>query len=198
MLFIIGAGGHAKIALATAAAVGMPIAGLLDDDLASQGKYLWGHRVIGPISELAHGSHAFIAIGDNRVRKALGLRLTNRVEWVTLIHPSSIIDKSVTIGKGNLIAAGVVVQPDAAIGNHVILNTSCSVDHDSVIGDYVHIAPGAVLTGSVRVGEGCLVGARSVLLPGCMVGSWSTVGAGAVVVRDLPSGVVAKGIPAKI
>jgi len=36
------------------------------------------------------------------------------------------------------------------------------------------------------------------VIQGRAIGPWSTVGAGAVVIRDLPAGVTAVGVPARI
>ncbi len=36
------------------------------------------------------------------------------------------------------------------------------------------------------------------MVPSVRVGQWTTVGAGAAVVRDLPSGVIATGVPARV
>ena len=43
-----------------------------------------------------------------------------------------------------------------------------------------------------------LVGANAVVLEGVTVGKGSVVAAGAVVVRDVPPGVVVAGVPAKV
>jgi len=43
-----------------------------------------------------------------------------------------------------------------------------------------------------------LVGANAVVLEGVRVGKGSVVAAGAVVVRDVPPGVVVAGVPAKV
>jgi len=66
-----------------------------------------------------------------------------------------------------------------------------------VVGDYVHVGPGARLTGGVQLGEGVFIGAGAVVVPGRRIEAWTIVGAGAVVVLDLPSGVTARGVPAR-
>ncbi len=101
------------------------------------------------------------------------------------------------LGRGTVVFAGAVVQPDAVIGDHVIVNTGATVDHDCVVGDYAHLAPGVHLAGSVHVGEGAFLGIGSVVSPGVRIGRWTTLGAGAVAIRDLADGAVAVGVPAR-
>src|SRR5438445_6212196 len=47
----------------------------------------------------------------------------------------------------------------------------------------------------IVIGEDCWIGAAAIILAN--VGSQSTIGAGSVVVKDIPSGVIAVGVPAK-
>lgn len=202
-LWIIGAGGHAKVVIETARAMATfePV-GVLDDDASRWGSTVLGLPVTGPIApdrlrELGV-ERAVLAIGNNRARAALADRLEGLVTWVTLVHPSAVVAPSVRLGEGTVVFAGAIVQPDSVIGRHVIINTGSSVDHDGVIGDLAHIAPGARLAGGVRVGEGALVGIGACVIPGRAIGDWATVGAGAAVVEDIPPGVVAKGVPARV
>jgi len=200
-ILIIGAGGHAKVVADILLSRGEKVLGFLDDN-----PQLWGQtRLDLPI--LA-GTDSFlefqpdgliIGIGVNTVRKAIVERLGDaaRLLWRLAIHPSAVIAPSVSLGPGTVICAGVVINPDTAIGQHVIINTGATVDHDCVIEDYAHVAPGSTLTGAIRVGVGALIGARAVAIPGRTVGAWATVGAGAVITRDVPAGIVAKGIPAR-
>jgi acetyltransferase-like isoleucine patch superfamily enzyme len=81
---------------------------------------------------------------------------------------------------------------------NVVLNTGCSVDHDGVIGDHAHLHPGAVLAGAVTVGPYSYIGTNAAVNPGLSVGKRSMIGSGAVVVEDIPDGVVAYGVPARV
>jgi acetyltransferase EpsM len=47
------------------------------------------------------------------------------------------------------------------------------------------------------MGEGSMMGVGSSVIPCVKIGSWATIGAGAAVVRDIPDGVTAVGVPAK-
>lgn len=195
-IVVIGAGGHAKVVVATALAAGFQVRAVLDDNPQRWGKHILGVEVIGPVARARELAGAgVIAIGENRIRKILSAGLGLR--WEVLVHPQSIVHPSVRLGEGTQVFAGTVIQPDTLIGAHSIINTSASVDHDCVLGDFVHIAPGVRVAGGVTLGEGVLMGISSCALPGSYIGAWSVVGGGSVVVDNLPPEVTAVGVPAR-
>ena len=201
-LWVIGAGGHAKVAIDTARAAGLgEPAGVLDDDPARLDTSVLGVPVRGsvdPETVTRLGvERAMIAVGQNRIRAALAARLDGLVEWVTVVHPGAVVSPAAQLGEGTVIFAGAVVQADAALGRHVIVNTGASVDHDCAIGDFVHIAPGARLAGNVYVDMGVLLGIGSCVIPARRIGARAVVGAGAVVIDDIPPDVTAIGVPAR-
>lgn len=200
-ILIIGAGGHAKVLADALLSRGERVLGFVDDNAQLWGQSRLGLPILGGIDSYTtfQPDGLLLGIGVNSVRKAIVERLGEaaRPLWRTAIHPSAVIAASASIGPGTAICAGVVVNPDTVIGQHAIINTGATVDHDCLIEDYAHIAPGSTLTGSIRVGAGALIGARTVTIPGRTIGAWATVGAGAVITRDIPPGVTAKGIPAR-
>lgn len=195
---VIGAGGHAKVVLATLQACGHTVGAVFDDDPSKWGGDLLGVTVRGGVAQLAgmSGVRAVIAVGDNAARAAIAERLP-AVEWLTLVHPAAHVHPSVQLGPGTVVFAGAVIQPESRIGAHVIVNTSASVDHDCVVGDFTHLAPGVHLAGSVRAGRGVFLGIGGVVAPGLRIGDWTTVGAGAAVLTDLPERITAVGVPAR-
>ena len=129
--YLIGAGGHAKVILALLESLGKTCLGIYDDDSSLWGTRLLQGEVIGPVSDLfdCKNNRAVIAIGDNYTRQEISKRFRN-IKWETLIHPFSMVHKSVKIGCGSVVFAGSVIQPDVTIGRHSIINTSVSIDHD--------------------------------------------------------------------
>ncbi|MGE3841795.1 MAG: acetyltransferase [Vicinamibacterales bacterium] len=194
---VIGAGGHAKVVLATIEAAGGQVLHVLDDSPSLWGTAVMGRMITGPISpeSVPSGAQVILAVGDNRGRASLAGRLP--VRWGTVVHPSAVVHRSVVLGEGTVVFAGAVIQPDTRIGPHAIVNTSSSIDHDGALGSFVHIAPGARLAGRVTVGDGALVGVGSAVIPGIAIGAWATVGAGSVVVRNVADGVTVAGCPAR-
>ena len=196
-LYVIGAGGHAKVVIATAEACGFADIEIVDDAAERYPHGVLGRPVRGGVAGVLADptATAVLAIGNNETRRKLATGALCR--FAVLIHPSAVVHKSVRLGAGTVVFAGVVLQPDTRIGAHCIVNTSASIDHDCVLGDYVHVAPGTRLAGNVTLDAGVFLGIGAVCVPGVRIGAWTTVGAGAAVVGDLAAGVVAIGVPAK-
>jgi sugar O-acyltransferase (sialic acid O-acetyltransferase NeuD family) len=185
---LIGAGGHANVINAILTDLGHSLSGVYDDhSFKFKGKQTIQSNPEGL-------ENVVIAIGDNKARKE---KSSYHNQYVLLIHPSVLLDKSVAIGIGSVLIHGSIVQAGTIIGEHVIVNTNATIDHDCNIGDFTHIAPNATLCGNVSVGEGTLIGASVTVLPGVKIGKWCVVGAGSVVNKNLPDFSKVAGIPAK-
>ena len=197
-IYLIGAGGHAKVILALLEAQGRKCLGIYDDNEQRQGTTLMGVPVIGAVKEIPDKCDisAVIAIGDNAVRKRIAESFRN-ICWATLVHPHSWVHSSVKIEEGSVVFAGAVIQPDTHVGKHTIINTSASVDHDCRIGDFCHIAPGCHLAGGVAVGDNTFIGIGTVVIPCIYVASKITIGAGAAVVKDIEQYGTYVGVPAR-
>ncbi|MCS7242181.1 acetyltransferase [Candidatus Caldatribacterium sp.] len=197
-VYVIGAGGHAKVVVSTLLEAGVSVDGLFDDDVGKVGSAVMGVRVLGTLADARAISPqaGIIGIGDNRTRRRIAEELVGW-EWISVIHPRAYVHPSVCVGPGVVVFAGSVIQPGVHLGAHVIVNTGVTVDHDCVVHDFAHLAPGVHLAGAVEVGEGVLLGVGSVVIPGVRIGEWAVVGAGSVVVRDIPSCVTVVGVPAK-
>jgi sugar O-acyltransferase (sialic acid O-acetyltransferase NeuD family) len=196
-LVVVGAGGHAKVVVATARAAGFHVVAIVDDAPARWGGCLLGVAVSGPTEPILQDPDAqvVLAIGGNRVRRRLAGPA--RCRFVSIVHPAASVDATVVLGAGSVVFAGAVIQPDTVIGAHAIVNTAASIDHDCVLGDAVHLAPGCRLAGNVTLGDEVFLGIGAVVIPGITIGAGTTVGAGAAVVHDLPGGIIAVGVPAR-
>ncbi|MGH7635229.1 MAG: acetyltransferase [Gemmatimonadaceae bacterium] len=210
LVLIWGAGGHGKVVADLVRMSGHAVAGYADLDRAKQGAVVEPGGATVVISEadlvqLLDQGHALpcratavaLGLGDNEARLRAAQR-AGRALMRALVHPAATVSESAQLGNGTVVFAGAVVNAAATIGAAVVINSGAVVEHDCSVGDGAHIAPGAVLTGGVSVGQGTLVGARAVVLPGIAIGADALVGAGAVVAGDVPSGVVAAGVPARV
>jgi len=207
-LLILGAGGHAKVVAETALASGATSRVAFLDDRSTgpdECSPVLGWPVIGPLAwslqpdTQAQFAAAVVAIGHAATRlhwieqlQAAGYSLP------VLVHPMAWISPSAQIGPASVVFAQAAVQALANIGIGAILNTGCSVDHDVQLANGVHICPGACLAGEVQVGARSWIGIGASVIQQVCIGADVTVGAGAAVLCDLPDGVTAVGVPARI
>jgi acetyltransferase-like isoleucine patch superfamily enzyme len=118
--------------------------------------------------------------------------------WLTLGEGARL-----EIGAGSFLNLGcmVAVQHRVTIGDHTMLANHCFVsDADHRFDDPELPVPwqGFSSKGPTSIGSNCWIGANCVVTSGVTVGDRCVVGANSVVTRDLPSGVVAVGAPARV
>lgn len=195
-LWVLGAGGHAKVVTATAREAGREVLALVDPRPERTGARVLGVPVVGEDEPVPAGAELVVAVGDNRVRARLAQRHAT-MAFATLVHPRAYLAEETQVGDGTVVFAHAVLQPGARVGRHAIVNTAAVVEHDCELADLVQVASGATLAGGVSAGEGAFVGAGATVLPGVRLGAWCVVGAGAVVVRDVPEGATVVGVPAR-
>jgi len=195
---LIGYSGHAFVIADTLLEQGFQLEGYYDLELKQSNpfnlKYLGSDDAIFNEESI----HFFPSVGSNILRKKIFLQLIERkCSTLTIRHESAVISRHAQIGRGNFIAARVIVNALSQIGDGCILNTGCIIEHECIISNFVHVGPGTVLLGNVRIGEGSLIGANSVIKPGVLIGSNVTLGAGSVVINDIPNGETWVGNPAR-
>ena len=100
------------------------------------------------------------------------------------IHPGARIGKRLFIDHG----MGVVIGETAEIGNDVVLYQGVTLGGGSMRKGKRH----------PTVGNGVVIGAQATILGPVVIGDGAMIGAGSVVVKDIPSGAVAVGVPAKV
>lgn len=180
--------------------------GVLDQAL-SRGELVAGVPVVGNDGDLASsaaevGAELFVvAIGDNATRGAVLTRASAaapHLQVATIVHPSAVIGHDATIGAGSILLAGCVVGNGTHVGQGALLGIRSSIDHDGRLGDHASLGPGATTGGTVRIGRATAIGLGASVIHGVTIGDDTVVGAGAVVLEDLPSGVVAYGVPARV
>ena len=196
MIYLYGASGHAKVIIETLELEQKKVGGLIDDNPAIVGLLSYPVFQKFPASFDVEKDGLIVSIGGNAIRKKIVTQLN--ALFFQSIHPSVNLSKSALLGVGTVIMAGVCVNADAKIGNHVILNTNSSIDHDCWIDDFAHISPNVALAGHVSVGEGTHIGIGACVVQGVKIGKWVTIGAGAVIIKDVPDFAVVVGNPGRI
>ena len=213
-LVVVGAGGFGREVLDVVDAVNdaadapvWAIAGAVDDSPTDANlAHLRSRGVahLGTTAELlgldvaSRPTHYVVGIGNPAVRRKVAERLDAAgLVPATLVHPSVTRGYDVEIGPGSVLCAGVRLTTHIRIGRHVHLNLNATVGHDTTIGDYVSANPLASISGDCVIEDEALIGVAGVILNGLRVGRGSVVGGSACVVKDVPPGVVVKGVPAR-
>lgn len=122
-----------------------------------------------------------------------------------------LIREHTVLGAHVLVGTSTVIDGHVRIGDFVKIETGCYIPTHTVIGSRVFLGPHVVLTNDrypLRrrreyqplgpiLEDDVTLGAGVVVCPGVRIGAMSFVAAGSVVTRDIPPGVLAKGIPAR-
>jgi sugar O-acyltransferase (sialic acid O-acetyltransferase NeuD family) len=118
--------------------------------------------------------------------------------FINIIHKSSQISNTTSLGNGVLINPLVSIAAKTKIGNFVGINRNVSIGHHVILNDFVTINPGVNISGFVEIGDGTMVGVGSNIIDGIKIGNSCIIGAGSVVTKDIPDNVLAYGNPCKI
>lgn len=136
----------------------------------------------------------------------IGVRVTVMANCEILVYPTTrhssvrgrlILEDGAIIATGASIrAAGGVIRigKGSGIGQHSVV---VAANHGVKLGVPFFHTPWDETRVGVTVGDNVWVGANCVLLPGVTIGDNSLVAAGSVVTRDVPSGEIWGGVPAR-
>ncbi len=206
-LVIIGASGHAKVIIDIIEKHNKyNIVGAIDS-FKPIGSSVFNIKIIGREHDIEHlkKTHHFnrgiIAIGDNHARKKIYKKIINTApdfKFINAIHPSAIIGKNVTIGKGVAIIAGAIINSDAKVGDFCIINTKASLGHDSELEAFSSLAPNSTIGGGVKIGTCTAIYLSASVIQGINIGAHSIIGAGSLIVKDVKNHVKVFGVPGKV
>lgn len=202
LLYMLGAGGHAKVVIDTLDFNGLHRLTLVlrDDNPVLEGTLVLSNPVYYPALTEAGVQTGFfhVAVGNNRIRQRLFLEMNARAHQpLSIISNRAAIAKSATLKEGTFVAPFAVVAAESKVDEGCIVNHGAIVDHECNIGAFCHIAPGAVLGGGVNVGAGSFIGAGAKVLPEITLGNNVIIGAGAVVNHPVLDDQCVVGVPAR-
>jgi len=205
-ILIFGAGGHAKVIVDIIEKQGKyNIAGFIDNH-CSKNTVIMGYKVIGNDSafkEIVSSYEIYggvIGIGDNSIRSKIRnqiIKVIPNFEFINCIHPKAVVAKDVTLGDGNVVMAGAIINSSTKIKNHCILNTNSSIDHDGLMSDFSSIAPNTTVGGSVEIGDYSAIGIGANIFDSIKIGCNCVIGGGSLVCNDTKDNSIYYGSPSK-
>jgi acetyltransferase EpsM len=182
---------------------GYEVVAFLDDTPGLAGGELGGLPV-WPGSDLAELRRRDVgAVATHIADRDFRVELRDRsaasgVALLTVVHAAAYVSPSARLGAGTLVKAGAVVDTGARVGDLCIIDNGATVAHDCVIADACHLAPGVVMGGGCRIGERTLLGVGTSVSSRVAIGAGVIAAPGAVIVRDVPDGVIVEGSPARV
>jgi sugar O-acyltransferase (sialic acid O-acetyltransferase NeuD family) len=207
-LLIVGSGGFGRetaqaVHSLNTAGKAWRLRGYIDDDPARHASTIDGTAVLGGRDLVAQmpGTSIVVCTGNprdyvSRVRIVNDLDLPSE-RFATIVHPSTAVSHSSTIGVGSVLLAQVCLTAAVHVGAHVAIMPHVTLTHDDVVDDFATIASGVHLGGGVRIEKGAYIGAGALVREGLTVGAFSLVGMGSVLTRSVPPFQVWAGVPAR-
>ena len=202
-LYIGGAGGMGREALTLLRAADREreVSGFVVDDAFAGAAGAVEGLPVRPWSAIAATASTLrfvVAIGSTERGRLITAIERSGGRFETLVHPSVEIPPGVEIGVDCIVLAGAIFTTNIRVGPHTIINLGCTLSHDVRVGRQVTLAPGVHLAGRVQVEDEATIGIGAVVIDGVTIGAGTVIGAGAVVTKDIPPGVVAVGVPARV
>lgn len=173
--------------------------GFLDDNINALEGYPSDYNVISKIDDFRFKDDecVLLCITEPEIKEKIVRRINGRARFLSFIHESSLIGKSVNIGEGTIIGPNCVLTTNVKIGPFVTIVLGTTVGHDSVISDFASLMVQVTISGKVEIGKYVFIGNNSNVYPGKKVGEKTKISAGSSVFKDIPQNSLVWGNPSR-
>lgn len=175
------------------------------DDFKLKGSSVNNTPILGGIDDVKQGfkdqlfDEIIIGVGYKHMvfRNDLFERFQMDIPFGSIIHSSSYIDKTVSIGKGTVIFPSCTIDMHVKIGDNCLFYNGCIVAHDSKISSNSIFSPGVKIAGFCDIGKNTTLGIGTIISDHIIIANDVKTGAGAVVVKNIDESGLYIGIPAR-
>ena len=117
--------------------------------------------------------------------------------FTNLIHPTSVINYNVKLGKGLIVFMYSNISNDCTIGDYVTIQGFVAIGHDTIIGNWSHLNAYSFMGGYAILDEQVCLHTRATILPNIIIGKKAIIGAGSIVIKNVKENTTVFGNPAK-
>ena len=177
---------------------------ILDDNPETHGKIMRGVTVVGALDLAKNYTDAYFIFGIGSMKtRLIREQILKKLDidtsrFISIIHPTAVIDSSAKIGNG------CIIHPGACIGNDVVIEPFVTIAVNSAIAPYVHINSFSMITSLVvilsyaKIGKSVFIASCSCITENVEIGNGSMIGAGTVVSRNIDKGSFFLGNPGRL
>ncbi len=134
-------------------------------------------------------NHIFPAVGfGNAINNSLRVKLYHKIldagyQIPNLISSKAFVRSNVSMGVGNIIQAGSIVDTNVKLNNNINIGFNVVLGHGAEIGNHVTITGSVNINGGVKIGEGSFLGMSCSVYKD--VGKWCKVSPSIAVMEQL-------------
>ncbi|RGX75809.1 transferase [Bacteroides stercorirosoris] len=205
-IYVLGIGHNTPVFVDLAEACGYTIAGLYHYNDDRTGQVDHDFEIVGSFEYLfskgdLSGMDFLLTMGDNMIRAELLQKIVNLGGRVpSIIHPTAVISRFAFISStGVYISAFTHVQADTFIDEGSVILSGVNISHTNRIGKYCFVAGGATIGAYTTVEDYVFIGQSALTISAKVkrIGHHACIGARALVTKDVESGAVMMGSPAR-
>lgn len=200
---VLGGGAAIVVDILLRSGASLPVA-IVDRDASTHGKRVLGVPVegtsdIGNIESLFNTGRfdaAIIAFNGNLRDRAAAFEALDRagIPIANAVDSRAEIRSGVRIGRGNVVAAGSYLGPEARLGDNNFLSSRTTIEHHCVVGSHCGFGPSVTFSGRVRVGDLVRFGTMVAVEPDVTIGNGAVIASSCVLTTDVEEGSIVKAV----